>query len=370
MSKKVLLISVTAGQGHKAAAEAIREAVAARGGECEVCDLMTLMGRAPYVLVDKGYAALTKHVPRTYGFVFEHMSRRTADGSVTIDDLAMRKMFARALRGELERCEPDAVVATHIFGSMAIDELVRKHRSVPKAYGLVTDYDFHPYWEAVPNAGGIITGAKQMELRAARRGIDHERLLPLGIPVEERFERDIDRAEARRRTGVPEDAYTALMMSGSMGFEDFTEQAVQLAKSGVFTLCVCGRNTSMRAELEAAKEREELRNMRVYGFINDGELLMAAADCIITKPGGLTTTEAMTRRLPLLLWGGIPGQEIRNAEFLGAVGAAIVCKRDLPPVEAVGILRSEPWRADMLREAAARIVTPGAAGRIAEEVLR
>ena len=369
MSKRVLITSVTAGYGHKAAAEGIRQALEQRGALCEICDLMGLIGKAPFVLVDKGYGLATKRIPRTYGFVFEKMSRRTADESRGIDDWTLRKMLAHALRKEMERFQPDAVVATHVFGSMAVDELNSKGRGVERAYGLVTDYDFHPYWEAVPLGGDIITGADLMYLRAERRGIAKSRLLPLGIPVEERFEKEIDKLDARRRVGIPQNAYVALMMSGSMGFNDFTQEAVNLAKSGVYTLCVCGRNTDMKQELEAAKEIEGLSNMKVYGFIRDGELLMAASDCIVTKPGGLTTTEAMTRRLPLLLWGGIPGQEMRNAEFLSAVGAAIVCKRDLPPSEAVGMLRESPWRADALKEAASRIVTPGAAGRIAEEVL-
>lgn len=370
MAKKVLLVSVTAGYGHHAAAAAISEAVRERGHDVATCDLMALVGKLSYNTIDKGYGFATKYVTKPYGAIFGRMSRRKADAPPTLDAKGLRALTAPALAKELDRYQPDVVVSTHPFGSLAIDELEARGRASVKSYGLVTDYDFHPYWEGVPRSGDIITGADLMKIRAVRRGIARERLLPLGIPVEKRFERDIPQREARERVGVPQYVYTALLMSGSMGFNNFTDEAVELAKAGVYVLCVCGRNAKLRAELTVAKEREGIENMRIYGFVTDGELLMAAADCIVTKPGGLTTTESMVRRLPLVLYGGIPGQEERNAEFLSALGAAMVCARDLPPSEAVQMLREEPWRGDALRNAATKIVTPGAAGRIADEVLR
>ncbi len=367
--KKVLLVSVTAGQGHHAAAAAISEAVKNRGGECSTCDLLALVGKLPHRAVDKGYGFATRRIPKPYGAIFSKMSRRTADSRTSIDEKGIRALTAPALMKELERVKPDVVITTHPFGSLAIDELERRGRASVRAYGLVTDYDFHPYWEGVPRAGDLITGAELMQIRGVRRGIAKERLLPLGIPVESRFERDIPKSEARERVGVPQNAYAALLMSGSMGFNDFSGEALELARAGVYTLCVCGRNKKLRESLDEIKEREHIENMRVYGFIGDGELLMAAADCIVTKPGGLTTTESMVRRLPLILYGGIPGQEERNAEFLSALGAAMVSGKNLPPSEAVQMLRSDPWRADALRHAASQIVTPGAAGRIAELAL-
>lgn len=367
--KKVLLLSVTAGYGHHSAAQAITDALRERGAECETIDLMKIVGKLPYYVIDKGYGFTTHRIPHIYGAVFGRMNRRVATPEPSLSSRALRAMMVSPLMREIDRVQPDAMISTHVFGALAVDELVRHGHELPKHLGLVTDYDFHPFWEDVPYSGGIITGSDLMAARGERRGIDTERLLPLGIPVASRFERSVPKEEARRRVGVPSDAYAVLMASGSMGFADLTREAVKIAKSGAYTLIVCGRNAKMKAELETAKAREGIENMKIYGFVTDGELLMDAADCIVTKPGGLTTTEAMVKRLPMMLYGPIPGQEDRNAEFLSAVGAGIVCTRDLPPSEAVHYLRSHPAIADRLREACARVVTPGAAGRIAEALL-
>lgn len=362
---KILILTVSAGYGHHAAAAALSSALEARGCDSQTLDLFKYIGEGPYKFVEKGYEAATKYIPKPYGMIFNRMSRRTADSHRTIDSRTVRLTSAKLLR-YLQGYRPDIVVSTHIFGAMSMDELKRKRRTTVPTVGLLTDYEFHPYWEDIPEIEYIITGSDMLDVKAARRGINLSKLVPLGIPVAEKFLRRLPTDEARRRVGLDANRFTVLLMSGSMGYGDLTDVASALAAiDGIQLLCVCGRNEKARASLTELR----LPNTKIYGFISDCDVMMDAADCIVTKPGGLTTTEALAKQLPIILFGPIPGQEERNTEFLCGMGVAIATSTNYTPDEAVRLLIRHPERAEAMRAAAARAIPTDSANRCADFIM-
>ena len=170
--------------------------------------------------------------------------------------------------------------------------------------GIITDYTLHPYWEEVPRVEYIVTASELLTHRALKKGIAASRILPFGIPIHPKFNVPISQADARARLGLDPDRPTILMMGGSMGYSDNRKLILQLGLCGIpfQLLVVCGNNKKQYAEmLHMAEMPDSPCTLHPYGFVTNVEEMMSAADCIITKPGGLTVSEALAKNLPMIL---------------------------------------------------------------------
>jgi processive 1,2-diacylglycerol beta-glucosyltransferase len=251
---------------------------------------------------------------------------------------------------------------------MVMDELKARDKLFAPVVSILTDYTFHPFWDDIPKVEYIVTGSSFLGCKAKKKGIDESRLLPYGIPVHEKFSQKKSKEEARALLGLDREKFTLLCMSGSMGFGHMIKsiQSLDNMKEDFQILCVCGKNEKIFKRLS---KLEFKKDVKLFGFVDNVDLMMDAADCIITKPGGLTTTECMQKRLPMVLTDPIPGQEDRNAEFFSNLGAAVLCSRYFPVDEAVYLLYHSPGRLQQMTEALNAISLPNPASRIAEFIV-
>jgi processive 1,2-diacylglycerol beta-glucosyltransferase len=210
--------------------------------------------------------------------------------------------------------------------------------------------------------------AEETKARLVARGASAENVVATGIPISARFSANPDRESVRRTLGLRDDLPMLLVLSGGFGMGPVAEILCELDKVGrqFQTVVVTGRNEELRREL-AAKDRKHPTH--VLGFASNMHELMAIADLIITKPGGLTSSEALAMSKPLIILNPIPGQEAANSDFLLERGAAVKVNRveDLP--YRIEKLLGTPTLAEM-EKAAAVLGRPRAATAICEEVLR
>jgi processive 1,2-diacylglycerol beta-glucosyltransferase len=189
----------------------------------------------------------------------------------------------------------------------------------------VTDFVAHSQWIA-PDIDRYCVAADEVGRDLVARGIPRERVVVTGVPVRAPFASAQDPREVRRALGLPDDAPVVLAMAGSRGsvgrLPDVA-RALARARRPLAGVLVAGHDRALRVGLERIAAGT---SMRVFGFVPDVHRLMAAADLLVTKAGGMTLAEAMAVEVPLLFYGSLPGQERRNERFAAAAGVALVAR--------------------------------------------
>lgn len=349
---KALILTITAGQGHNKTARAVYDSLKSRGIEANIIDTYQYFNRALSKLVEKGYLISTKYVPLMYGNIYRMEEKRDhSDDRLTMVDLGS-KLVARQFAKYIARQNPDVIVATHIFAAHLVSQFrERGYLRHATTIGIMTDFCVHPFWETA-NIDYYVTPNALLNNQLIKRGIPEERILPFGIPIEEKFSKKIPKADARALLGI-DDKPTVFMMTGSMGYGDMLKYIKQMdtLENDFQILCVCGNNKHVKRQIDNLKTRKTVYN---YGFVDNVDLMMDAADYLVSKPGGLTVSEALAKELPLILIDPIPGQEDRNSEFLLNNGLALAVSKTFPIDEAIYELMNNQARSrclpDMIRE--------------------
>jgi processive 1,2-diacylglycerol beta-glucosyltransferase len=376
---RILIATVTAGAGHVAAAAALEEAWRADHSQdtVERLDLVKFFSPLHRKVVSEGYVKLVERAPDLWGMVF----KKTDDPKLARRLNRIQRLFPSNSRVRFERhlkqFKPDAVLCTHYSPLDTLRHLKktagrvspRADKSVvaPFVVSVVTDFEAHALW--MNNCVDLYcVAAEETKARLVARGAAAENILATGIPISARFSANPDRESVRKALGVRNDLPIVLVLSGGFGMGPVAEILAELDKVAqqFQTIVVTGRNEELRRELAAVDHKHPTR---VLGFASNMHELMAIADLIITKPGGLTSSEALAMSKPLFILNPIPGQEAANSDFLLERGAAVKINRveDLP--YRIERLLGTPKLAEM--EAAAKALgRPNAAKAICTEVVR
>ena len=316
MPMRTLILSVTAGQGHNNYFRSI-------GAEVETLDAFDCINKIIAKTISKGYDVSTKIAAKQYEQVYTHYEKRskTADDITTVR--VTNTFFASKLKKFIDAYAPDAIVCTHVFAAAIVDILkVKGELKNVKVYGIVTDFVLHPFWEEAVHIDYLVTPSELLNLQAYKKGYKKNQILPIGIPIDPKFSKEAQKSSVRRSLGLDPQKFTVLFMSGSMGYGDVAGVVKSLdnIKIDFQMIVVCGNNADAKKKIDELELNKKVLN---YGYVNNVDTLMDAADCIITKPGGLTTSEALAKNLPMIIANPIPGQETRNTEFLLNNGCAM-----------------------------------------------
>jgi processive 1,2-diacylglycerol beta-glucosyltransferase len=335
---RILIATVTCGGGHLAAASALEQAWRALRPkdvvECkDVLDFAPRLYRKMYV---KGYVKFVEHAPELYGMFF----KKTDNASKVRRATSARRRFAHHTNKKfvtyLKSFKPDVVLCPHFLPLEILGHQRGKAAKGKKAAAsslnvcIVTDFEAHAFW-LEPGVDMYCVAAPETAASLVARGADEKNVVVTGIPIGAKFAEPVDVLGVRRRYGLRDDLPTLLVLSGGFGMGPVAEILDELDKVEAHfqTMVVCGRNEELRKEL-AGQDRKHPTH--VLGFCNNMHELMCASSLIVTKPGGLTTSEAMAIGRPLVILNPIPGQETANSDFLLERGAAIKLNRveDLP----------------------------------------
>jgi processive 1,2-diacylglycerol beta-glucosyltransferase len=350
---RVLIATVTAGGGHIAAAAALEEAWRAMRPDdvVERIDLIRFFSPLHKKLFSDGYVKLVERAPELWGMLFG----KTDNLKVARRLSKLRRAFPSSSRKKftrhLKHFRPDVVLCTHyapletlgLLRQKAVATVCDRRSSTPPqktaltgrrykpfVVSIVTDFEAHALWmDACVDL--YCVAAEETKARLVARGAPAENAVATGIPIAAKFSSKPGARVVRKTLGLRDDLPVFLVLSGGFGMGPVAEILSELDKvpQPFQTVVVTGRNEELRRDLATQNRRHPTH---VLGFATNMHELMAVADLIITKPGGLTSSEALALGKPLFILNPIPGQEAANSDFLLERGAAAKVNRveDLP----------------------------------------
>jgi processive 1,2-diacylglycerol beta-glucosyltransferase len=329
---KLLTLSVSAGNGHVRAAQALCATAALQDphGSAVHIDAMAHVASGFRKVYTDGYLKLVNGYPEIWSYL--HQKADITPHSARSQKLrrGIEWLSAGALLREVRRMQPDAIVCTHFLPAELLMRERRRERPHKRldcpVWLQVTDFDLHNMW-LVPGLNGYFAATPEVAYRLQARGIDADRIHVTGIPVMPAFSQPdapgLARNACAAALGLDPARRIVLMMAGGSGVGDLPGMVTRaLQVPGDFqVIAVAGRNTGAQVALQRLALRHPQRVLAL-GYTHEIEKLMAAADLVVTKPGGLTVSECLALGKPLLLISPIPGQEEHNASFLMEEGAA------------------------------------------------
>lgn len=359
---KILILSCNTGEGHNMAARAICEQCKAEGHEAEVVDYLAIHSRFTSWFISGFYIGLAKYFPHVFGFFYNGMgflSRKVHVGRSSV--YWLNALAAPRLRKFLEKGNYDAVVCSHMFAAECLTRLKRRGKQVPPSIMVSTDYTCYPHLEEV-ESDLFVLAHEDLLPDFEKRGFDPAVLRPCGIPIGMRFQGLPSRAEAREQLGLSNDAHVYLVMGGSMGaghIRSFTKRLSSELQNGKIFV-ICGKNKRLKKSLERHVGRTH-HNVVILGFTKEIPTYMAACDVLYTKPGGLTSTEAIVCHTPMISTKPIPGCETDNRDFFLSHGVADYAKTVEQKVESGRRLAENAREQARMKEAQEAFAKPNAA---------
>jgi len=349
-SPRVLVVSGSAGHGHTMAGRAVTAALRERHPRIETShvDCVALTSNVYKHLYRWSYLQLVDKHPMLWRRVYDSTNARTTRVGHALTMLGGRR-FIRFIR----RQQPDIVLCTHFLAPEILDPVIRDGGLKTELHAVITDHDTHRNW-FYPRVDRYYVASDLVKARLALTyGVEEEHIHVTGIPLRSAFTTEPDPQVVRVRYGLDAQRPTVLFLSGGFHAGPMGASILGLWRDrrDVQVIAVCGRNERLRRRI-ARLPRPSGAVLLPLGFVSDVRDLMAVADLVVAKSGGLTTAECMAAGRPMLISGSIPGQEERNADAVIEAGAAY---RALTPEEiryrAALLLDDDDLRAGLARRA-------------------
>lgn len=360
---RFLLLYITTRSGHHRASCAIEQTLRYLNPSAHVVSMDAFQYTSPLVrwAISHSYFSLIRHQPDVWEYLYDNptVHRRVQN---------LRSLLHRYQAGKLERlleaAKPDVIVCTQAYPCGIVADFKRHHRLSTPLVGVLTDYAPHLYWfhETVDI---YVVPSEQVKQRFVMQGVDPAKVKVLGIPIDLRFLESHDRDQAARAFGLDPRQPILLIMGGGGGFGQLRDIVMSLdaLPYPCQLVVLCGTNRSLLAWLQGQRFRHRVLPL---GYTADVPRLMDMATMLVSKPGGLTTSEALAKRLPLVIVNPIPGQEAYNARFLLSKGAAVQAGSPETVRQTIRDLLDNPEQLETLRRRNAELAHPAAALDIAE----
>jgi processive 1,2-diacylglycerol beta-glucosyltransferase len=334
---KVLILSVSAGGGHIHAAKAIEEYILSNDPKSEVKTIDTIKYINPILdkVVIGSYLKSLKLTPSLFGKLYNYAESGESLASVSnkINEMIIYKLIPL-----IDDFQPDIIVCTHPFSAEMTSILKLKGRLTIPILVILTDYAPHNFWLHKGIDAYVVSNEDMIE-DMAFRGIDKNQVHDLGIPVSLDFFKQYNRENTLKSLNLDINKTTFLVMGGSLGMGKIHDlyNRLQELEHDIQIIAITGKNKKLFYQLMDEQPTAK-KETRIIGYTDEVNKYMQASDLLITKPGGLTITEALICNIPLAIFSAIPGQEEKNAEFLLKhdlaidIGEIKHCKNVLDPL--------------------------------------
>lgn len=357
---QILIVYASAGAGHKKAAEALYDYIKERSKEAEVLLFDVLEKTTPFFRLsyEHGYNFLVSHALILWRFSFwltnfkpiRPISRSIALFVNRINTIYFCKFLSRE--------QPDLIISTHFLPSAISSYLKYKNKIKSKLVTVITDFGVHNYWIS-KGTDLYIVASESTKQELIREDVDASRIKALGIPIASKFKKVFDIAGLKRKLNMDADKFTVLVMTGSFGLGPL-EEIINVLRKDVQLLVVCAANKKLYGRLTNKK----WANVKVLGFVDNVEELMAVSNIIITKAGGLSISEILTMELVPIFISVIPGQEENNVLALKSYGVGFSPKSIEDLRKIVLDLKEHPQELNYLKENIRKVKKPDAVGEI------
>jgi processive 1,2-diacylglycerol beta-glucosyltransferase len=373
MAARILVLSASVGAGHLRAAEAVELALRQLVPQAVVrnVDVLELTNTAFRRVYAKAYLDLVNNAPHVLGYVYDLLDRASPSGRYPGDvlRLALEKLNLKPFIRFLESEPWDLVLNTHFLPAEIIASLRQKSRLWVPQVTVTTDFETHRLWVNQP-CERYCTATEEGALYLHSWGVPATATRVTGIPIHPAFSITKERGACLARQGLVGDRPIILQLAGGFGVGPIEKlyRALLDIDLPIELVVVTGHNKKAKSQLEQIPCPDRHR-CRIIGYTDQIDELMAVADIVVSKPGGLTTAETLARGAAMVIVTPTPGQESRNSDFLLENGAAIKVNNIATLAYKVSSLLGEPDRLAQLKANARRLGRPRAAFDVAEQSL-
>lgn len=333
MKKRVMLLTVTAGEGHNSAMKTVKGKLESEGDEVKVVNVFQDHASAfKYHIINEGYLLLCKYFRPLFNLGFKMCISKNPERRDSVGVHSFLKNETASFLKDILDFKPDIIFATHVYGAVMALNLRRTYDLPYKVIFLFTDCMVYPYAECAVTADKVIIPYSDLTESYLKVGYTVDQILPYGIPVKEKFylEDNISKTDYRKNINLDENLFTVMLMLGGGGGDNMFRMFKQVikVKKPIQILVVCGKDVKTKKKIDKYLAKHTIIHKVVnYGFISNVEEVMSASDLLLGKCGGLSSTEAVCKRLPLMVTTKLLIQEIANYEFLLRNGAVVELKK-------------------------------------------
>lgn len=321
--KKVIILSCSTGQGHNSCAQAIKEYFEQKNISCTICDALDFISKGFADFISWGHSYMYRKIPGLFKWGYRYSEAHEAvfnknSGVYKLLVSGTERIYSCIVDGQY-----DTVICTHVFSAIILTHLLKHHKLNVNTAFVATDYTYYPGMEACDLDSYFIADESLIE-EYVKCGIPRCRIIPTGIPVSRDFLKKEEKEEAKKRLQINKRSHHLLVMCGSMGCGPIRTLMKHLVKGlteDTEISVICGTNKRLYKQLSDRYGKN--RNVHIVGYTDRVSLYMDSADLYLTKPGGISVTEAAAKHLPMLFINAVAGCEQYNMDFFIRRHAAV-----------------------------------------------
>lgn len=323
MSKRILLMYISEVSGHKQATVAVEKSIKNIDPRAEVLNINAFNYTNPISekIINKLYLGVIKRTPKIWEYLYDNPA--VVEKTRNIKEM-IHRFNAPKLKALFDKFQPQAVACSQAFPCGMAAYFKQAYNTELPLVGIVTDYTAHSYW-VYENVDYYVVPSGNISRQLIKKGVKEEKIKVLGIPIEPKFSRpQNNKEEIKGRLGLEPEIPIVLIMGGGQGLGPIGKiiKALDKLERPVQMAVVCGTNKKLYEKLSGKKDKFK-NKVIILGFADNIEQLMDISELVITKPGGITTAEALAKGLPMVIVKPIPGQEESNTQYLLDNGVAI-----------------------------------------------
>jgi len=368
MGKKILLLYISEDSGHHCASIAIERALHLLSSDIETLNINLFNYTNPIMekVINGAYMSVVKRRPEIWDYLYDNPK-------VLRQVQRLREKIHKSNTGKLktllDEFKPDGVICTQAFPCGLIADYKKTFGIDIPLIGVLTDYAPHSYW-IFDSVDKYIVPSPETGRKLIDNGIDPARIMDYGIPLDAKFQKTLSKSDIINKLSLDKNASTVLIMGGTQGLGPIKELVPLLDKSylRLNIIIACGTNKKLYRWL-TRRVKHFRKNTIILPFADNIDELMEASDIIVTKPGGITTAEALAKSLPMLIVNPLPGQEVMNTKFLLSEGVAIKAQETADVTVLLEELLYNKIKLRLMSDRAKRLSKPDSAVRIAKLML-
>lgn len=353
--KKILIFYASYGGGHLSAANSIKDYLISNyeNIDVELIDCMKYINKPIEKITTTAYNEMAKKAPWAWGKIYSDSQK----GPLAHITTRSNQVFAIKLLRLLREKKPDLIISTHPFGSQMCSYLKRKGKITSKIATILTDFAPHDQWLVGSDyTDYFFVAHNKMKEYLISKNIPENKIFATGIPISNKFLETFNTSKILNSLGLKENLKTVLFFAGgkfglgkSRTLEIFNTFVNDF--NNIQVIAISGKNKKMYEEFnQIVKIANKTNFIKVFEFVNNVPELMAVSDVVITKPGGLTTTESLVSGLPMIIINPIPGQEEENAQFLEHSNVGIWLKKQMNITETISNFLSDNKKLKQMKE--------------------
>ncbi len=365
----VLILSCYTGEGHNSAAYAVKEALERNSIKCYIADPVLFKSKRAQKMVSSLYNGIIKNSPSTFGVIYKAGAIYDYTG-ITSPVYYANATYSQNLYDFIIANRFDAVISTHLYGMESLTAIKKRTKCDIPFYGVLTDYTVIPFI-AETNLDCYFIPHSSLSRKLNKKGLPSDSLIPSGIPVSSKFNSELSKQQAKDILGVKKHKKIILAMSGGIAGGNFLklcDELIKQADDSYHIFAFTGRNDALKDEIDS--KHYNCSQITAVPFTKDINIYMKAADVLLTKPGGLSSTEAAVSNIPMVHVNAIPGCETYNAKFFSDQGMSYNAKNITDAVGQSLLIACDKERADHMKNRQKAVINPYAANDIAERVMR